>query len=187
MGGNDLSGLNVSLRVHVAVAPDRWQLHPGPTTSFRRRPAGISSVTRVSPAVSALPLLKTSIVNCSSDCPARTGAGCDFRMDSWAAPTIVVGSAALLSAGVASPPPLTVATLVSVPGRARTFTAIVIEGHDRCPARLSVRRHDTTCAWIVHVHPSPLAAVGTSWAGSESCITTGPEVGVIEMLRTVTT
>jgi hypothetical protein len=88
-----------------------------------------------------------------------------------------VGSAALLLAGVASPPPVTVAVLVTdAAAFAATLTVRLMAGYEAPGASASLRVQ-VTVAPTVHVQPEPDAAVAVSPAGRVSETVTVPVVG----------
>jgi hypothetical protein len=91
----------------------------------------------------------------------------------------LAGSDAVSLAALVSPPPLTVATLVTVFAELEsTVTVTAIGGYDKPAASTSERVHETVwpdCAG--QVHPDPAAAVGVSPAGGTSVTVTVPLLG----------
>src|SRR2546430_6532172 len=80
--------------------------------------------------------------------------------------TTFVGSLALSFVMFASPPPETVAVLVTeAAANCATFTVIEMAGNDPLLATTAVLVQVTVCATIPQVQPLPDAAVGVSPAG----------------------
>ena len=100
--------------------------------------------------------------------------------------TTLVRSVAVSFAVFTSPPPETVAMLVTaLAADCETFTVIEIAGNDPLLATTSVLVQVTVCATIAHVQPVPEAATGVRPAGSVSVTVVVPLVSVPPMLLTV--
>src|ERR1700719_3921608 len=97
---------------------------------------------------------------------------------------MVVGSLDALFAALVSPPPFTVAVLVTLAGAlAATLAVSVMAGKADPMARTSLRVQVSVAS--VHVQPVPLTAVGVSPGGSVSTTVTTPELGPVPTLATV--
>jgi hypothetical protein len=102
--------------------------------------------------------------------------------------TTLVGSVAVSFAVLTSPPPETVAVLVTeLAADWATLTVIEMAGNDPLLATMSVLVQVTTCTTIPQVQPVPVATVGVSPAGSVSVTVLVPLVAVPPTLLTVKT
>src|SRR5215469_9835068 len=98
---------------------------------------------------------------------------------------IVVGSVAVLLLVLTSPPPETLALLVTMPGALlATFTVNVMGGYEEWAESASLRVQVSVPS--VHDHPVPLMAVAVSPVGTVSVtVTVLPSVCLAPMLVTV--
>src|SRR5690349_8287565 len=100
-------------------------------------------------------------------------------------PVTMVGSVAVLLAALMSPPPDTVAVLVTLAGAlAATFTASVMGGYEAPEASASARVQ-VEVGPAAQVQPAPLMAAAARPAGSVSVTVTAPALGAVPALRTV--
>src|SRR2546430_4495545 len=148
-------------------------------------PAGSWSVI-CTPVASEGPLLVTVIVKVTFDPSVTVPLLASLATAMSARETTFVRSVAVSFAVSTSPPPETVAVLVTeLAADCATFTVIEIAGNDPLLATTSVLVHVAGCATIAHDHPVPDAAVGVSPAGSVSVTVVVPLVAVPPMLLTV--
>jgi hypothetical protein len=100
--------------------------------------------------------------------------------------TMFVGSLAVSFAVLTSPPPETVAVLVTeLPADCLTVTVIVMTGNDPLLATTAVLVQVTVCPAMEQVQPVPDAVTGVSPAGSVSVTVVVPLVAAPPMLLTV--
>src|SRR5262245_45234748 len=95
---------------------------------------------------------------------------------------IVVGSEAVLFPGETSPPPLTVATLTTLPASGATSTVIAIAGHEPSGASASERWQLIDALATSHAQLAPSALRATSPCGTMSLTVTTPVVGAAPVL-----
>src|SRR5262245_26338032 len=183
--GHAAPGPSASWRVQLA--PATVQVHPVPEMAVSVMPAGKVSVTVTAPAVGATPTLLTVMAYGKFCWPC-------FGLPVWvlamARSTVelevtMVGSLAVLLVALESPPPLTVAVLVTLPGAlAATFTMSATGGYE-APGPSASARVQVVVAPSVQVQPAPLAALGLMPAGMVSLTVMRPAVGPEPELRTV--
>src|ERR1700694_2427591 len=149
------------------------------------RPAGSWSVI-CTPVASEGPLLVTVTVNVTLDPTTTVPLLAILATAMSALETTLVRSVAVSFAVLTSPPPDTVAVLVTeLAADCRTLTVIEITGNDPLLATTAVLVQVTVCATIAQVQPVPDAAVGVSPAGSVSVTVLVPLVAVPPILLTV--
>src|SRR5205823_12912580 len=148
-------------------------------------PAGSWSVI-CTPVASEGPLLVTVIVKVTFDPTVTVPLLAILATAMSARETTFVRSVAVSFAVFTSPPPETVAVLVTAfAADWPTFTVIEIAGNDPLLATTALLVQVTVCATIAHVQPAPDAAVGVSPAGSVSVTVVVPLVAVPPTLVTV--
>jgi hypothetical protein len=115
--------------VQLNVCPESVQVHPVPAAD-----TGVKSVTSVSetvtaPDVGAFPTFETPIVNSAPACPSVKFPECVFVIDTSGTAVIVVGLFAVSFDVRTSPPPETVAVLVTLAAAfSATFAVRVMAG-----------------------------------------------------------
>ena len=100
-------------------------------------------------------------------------------------PTIVVGSASLLLARLVSPPPETVAVLVTLAGALVATLTVSVSGGALAPAAIGSLRVHESVGTSVHVQPVPANAVAVRPVGSVSVTVIVPIVAAAPAFLTV--
>ena len=162
----------------MQVNVDSVQVHPVPVIAVAVKPVGNVSVTVTVPLVTALPLFVAVIVYVAPFCPCVKLPLCDLVMvrSGTLGGLMVVGSEAESLPVLASPPPATVAVLVTLAGAlAATFTVSVMAGKLAPGAAVVLVLQASVDT--VQLHPVPVIAVAVKPVGSVSVTVTVPEVG----------
>jgi hypothetical protein len=172
------------LRVHVN--DESVQLHPVPLSAVAVNPLGSESVTVTTPLVVAVPPLETVMLYEAPFWPWLKFPLWDFvtRKSGAGAGAIVVTSVATLLVVFVSPPPVTVAELVTLDGALpATLTVSVSAGYVLPAASAVLRVHVSEES--VQLQAEPLSAVAVNPAGRLSVTVTTPLVDAVPLLRTV--
>ena len=138
------------------------------------------------PVASEGPLFVTVTVKSTFDPTVTAPLLAIFATAMSARETMLVGSLAVSFAVLTSPPPPTVAVLVTAfAADWATATVIEIPGYDPLLPTTSVLVHVTVCAAMAQVQPVPEAAVGVRPAGRVSVTVAVPLVAAPPTLLTV--
>src|SRR5262245_23850586 len=159
---------------------------PAPAAAVGVRPAGRVSLTVTRLPVGPPPMFDTVSTYWAPTWPCKKLPVCTFRMVRSGTTMIVVGSLAELLLESTSPPPETMAVLVTDAGAlGATFTVIVIGGYPAPGASGSLRVQGMLWPPTVHIQPVPVAPVNISPEVSASVTVMAPAVGESPVLLTV--
>src|SRR5439155_269500 len=175
----------VQVSVAGPVAGSVTQLQFVPLIAVAVRPAGSVSVTVIVPLVAVPPLLVTTMLYVAPVWPTLKLTLWLLVMVRSGGVLIVVGSVAVLFAVFVSPPPETVAVLVTLAGASlATFSVRVITGYLVPPARASDRVQVSGAK--VQDQPDPVIAVAVKPVGSVSAtVTRAVVLETVPLLLTV--